>query len=339
MFTVRHPIRLVPLLLLLGGLGPAMVEAQLSVRVSPLDDVLVESQRRAPAEVLPLNDSVLAAEVNAVVFAVNADVGTAVRAGDVLVELDDSDFRLQVEAAEAGLAAAEAQRADAAVKLERALRLSREQYVSADELLTRETALALGEAEQLRAHSQLDIARRNLEKCRIPAPFDGVVQARQAQVGAYVTVGTPVLRVTQIDRIELAAEVPAAIADGLATTDAAWFESRGQRWPVELLRLSPVVDPGRRSRQARFAFVQEAPAPGRSGQLVWREARGQLPASLLSRRDGRLGIFVHENGRAVFRPVLGAEEGRPATIDFPGATEIIVQGRERLQDGDAVTLR
>lgn len=325
--------------MLFGSVEATFAQSSPSVRVAPLSDVLVDSQRRAPAEVLPLNDSVLAAEVDAIVAEVNADVGTSVRAGDLLIALDESDFRLQVEAAEASLSAAEAQLADATAKLDRARRLSQERYVSEDELLTRQTALALGEAEIRGARSRRDIAQRNLEKCRILAPFDGVVQSREAQLGAYVTVGMPLLRLTQTNRIELAAAVPAAIADGLETTEAAWFESRGQRWSVELLRLSPVVDPGRRSRQARFSFADEAPAAGRSGQLVWREARGQVPASLLSRRDGRLGVFLHEEGRAVFHPLPGAEEGRPTTADLPGATEIIVQGRERLQDGDTVSLR
>ena len=336
--TVFAKLRIALVILVLGyPMGPA--RAEFSIRVSALDDVLVDLERRAPAEVLPLNDSVIATEVNAVVASVSADVGTTVRRGDLLVQLDDVDFQLQFEAAEASLAAAEARRAEAEAKLDRARRLSSEQYVSADELLTRETALALGDADIRGARSQLAIARRNLEKCRIVAPYDGVVQERQAQVGAYVTVGTPLLRLTQTDRIELSAEVPAAVAQGLENAEAAWFESRGQRWDVAFLRLSPVVDPGRRSRQARFGFGVAAPAAGRSGQLVWREARGQLPASLLSRRDGRLGVFLYRDGRAVFHALPGAEEGRPTPIDLPRSTEVVVQGRDRLQDGDPVILR
>ncbi|MEM1411702.1 MAG: efflux RND transporter periplasmic adaptor subunit [Pseudomonadota bacterium] len=314
-------------------------QAETSVRVAPLAEVLVDLERRAPAEVLPLNDSMLAAEVNAVVAAVNADVGSTVRQGELLIQLDEVDFQLQFEAAEASLAAAEAQFADAEAKLDRARRLGREQYVSADELLTRETALALGDEELRRARSQIDVARRNLEKCRVLAPFDGVVQARQAQVGAYVTVGAPLLRLTQTDHIELSAEVPAAVATGLETAESVWFESRGQRWDVALLRLSPVVDPGRRSRQARFAFGDAAPAAGRSGQLAWREARGQLPANFLTRRGDALGVFIHEAGRAVFHRLPGAEEGRPALIELPGSTQVVVQGRDRLQDGDPIILR
>lgn len=311
-------------------------QAQLSVRVAPLQEVLVDSLRRAPAEVLPLNDSLIAAEVNAVVAAVHADVGQVVAQGEPLVTLDERDFRLQLEAAAAGLAAARAQHADAVVKLERARQLSDDQYLSADELLNRETALALASAEIARAQAQEAIARRNLEKARILAPFDGVIQERPAQVGAYVTVGMPLLRLTQTDALELAAELPSAVAPTLLDAEAIWFESQGEQWALRLLRLSPVVDPGRRSQQARFAFVGDAPAAGRSGQLVWREQGGQLPASLLSRRDGALGVFLFEDGVAVFHPLPDAEEGRAASTRLPVDAEIIVQGQDRLQDGDPV---
>ena len=46
------------------------------------------------------------------------------------------------------------------------------------------------------------------------------------------------------------------------------------------------------------------------------------------------------NGRATFTPLPQAEEGRPVALDatLPLDSQIIVQGQDRLQDGDAVTL-
>ena len=102
-----------------------------------------------------------------------------------------------------------------------------------------------------------------------------------------------------------------------------------------------MIATARRARRARFEFTGAAPSVGRSGEVVWRVARGQLPASLISRRDGTLGVFLlegsREAGRAVFHSLPGAQEGRPATIDLPPDREVILRGRERLQDGDAVT--
>ena len=108
---------------------------------------------------------------------------------------------------------------------------------------------------------------------------------------------------------------------------------------MTLSRLSPVVSRERRARRARLAFAGEAPAPGRTGELVWRVVSGRLPAGLLSRRDGRLGVFLHEDGRAVFHPLPAAQEGRPAAIDLPEDREVIVQGQQRLQDGELISVR
>jgi hypothetical protein len=48
---------------------------------------------------------------------------------------------------------------------------------------------------------------------------------------------------------------------------------------------------------------------------------------------------VHQAGQAVFTPLPGAQEGRPVAVELPAGTEVIVRGRDRLQDGDAVTVR
>ncbi len=118
-----------------------------------------------------------------------------------------------------------------------------------------------------------------------------------------------------------------------------WFESGGERWPVRLARLSPVGVGAGGARGARFQFDGPAPGAGRSGEVVWRVGSGQLPAGLLTRRDGTLGVFLVRDDAAVFVPLPGAEEGRPAEVELPGESLVVVQGRQRLQDGDRVSRR
>jgi len=330
-------IMLIPLLL--GLLAPAPGSAQVPVQVSRLADVLVDLERRAPAEVRPLNEARIAAEVSSVVSAIHADVGQQVAAGDLLLELDATDYRLAVDQAQANLASLQAQKTRAEARLERARELGENQFLSADELLERHTDVAVISAQIEASEVALAIARRKLDKCRVVAPFAGVVMERQAQVGSFTLNGAALLTLSQADAIELDAEIPADIADSLDGADAMYFESRGERWPVALLRLSPVIEAERRTRRARFAFAGERPATGRSGEIAWLIERGQVPAHLVSRRNGTLGVFLHESGRAVFTPLPGAQEGRPAPAMLPPGSEVIVLGRDRLQDGDAVTVR
>ena len=319
-------------------LFPAMAWAQVPVEVRLLGEILVDLERRAPADVQPLNDALMAAEVSAVVVAVHADVGQQVEPGQVMLQLEAIDYELNLRQAEANLASSVAQKSEADAKLNRARELGQNQYVSADELLERETRVMVVMAQIQANEVAVSVARRNLQKCSVTAPFAGVVAERMAQVGSFVTNGSPLLRLTQMDRFELDAEIPAKLADSLHDARSLYFEARGQRWPVELLRLSPAIEKTRRSRRARFAFVKEAPAVGRSGELVWHVGQGLLPANMVTRRNGELGVFLHQAGKAMFTPLPRAQEGRPVEVEFPAGTEVIVRGRDRLQDGDAVTV-
>jgi len=318
---------------------PLSINAQVAVKVQPLNEVLVDLERRAPADVRPFNDAVLSAQVSAVVQELFADVGQNVVAGEPLLQLDPADYLLALDQARAQLRSSKAQKTQADARLTRAQELVQNNYLSDDDLLARTTEVAVLEAQVRKDEVSESIAQRNLEKCQIRAPFDGVVTDRMAQVGSFVTNGTPLVSLVQVDKFELDAEIPVNVADSLDGADSLFFESRGEIWPLELLRLSPVIEARSRSRRARFSFTNAAPAVGRSGEVVWRVEGGLLPASLVSRRNGQLGVFVHENGRAIFNPLANAQEGRPVAVKFPAATEIIVIGRDRLQDGDSVTVR
>jgi len=322
-------------------LAPALLWAQsdVNVRTQALSEVLVDFERRAPAEVIALNDSIISAEVSAIVLGVHADVGQVVKKGDLLLELDPVDYQLNLKQAEANLASSKARLSQANAKLKRARTLGGNQYISADELLERETDVMVFDAQIQANEVAVAIARRNLEKCRLTAPFDGVIGQRMAQVGNFVRNGDPLIAVTQVDQFELDAEIPDGQADEIEQSDMVRFESRGQSWPVELLRMSTVIDSQGRTRRARFAFTGNAPAIGRSGELVWRVGEGMLPSNLISRRNGMLGVFLLDSGKARFEPLPTAQEGRPVFVDLPANTRVITMGRERLQDGASVIVQ
>jgi len=314
-----------------------------TVSVQPLAEVLVDLERRANAEVLSLNRALVAAEISGVVKRVEADVGQAIQRGDLLLEIDPSDYQLALQQAEAGLATSKAQKAQADVRLERARQLTEGNYLSADDLLARETEAQVAVAQIQMHQAAVAIARRNLEKCRIVAPFNGVVFERMAQVGSFVSLGTPLLEVAESDHMEVSAEIPDEIADSLGRAARIEFLSRNESWPLELLRLSPLVDSTTRSRKARFRLATAegtaAPAIGRSGEVAWQVSRGMLPANLLVQRGGKLGVFLAVDGEARFTPLPGAQEGRPVPVDLPPDFRIVVIGRERLQDGDRIQSR
>jgi len=66
---------------------------------------------------------------------------------------------------------------------------------------------------------------------------------------------------------------------------------------------------------------------------------GMLPANLISRRNGVLGVFLLDAGKARFAPLPSAQEGRPVRVELPAASRVITLGRDRLQDGVVVVVQ
>ena len=210
--------------------------------------------------------------------------------------------------------------------------------MSADELLGRETELSVLNAELRRERLELKSAERDIEKTAITAPFRGVVQERHAQLGGYMRRGDPVVMLVDIDRFELEARIPDNLARDTDTLAEARFVSNGSTWPVRLARRFPLLESAERVVRARFTFPAEKPMIGTSGELRWESAAGLIPAALLVRREGKLGVFVAENDSARFIELPDAVEGRPARHTMPVTTRVITDGRQRLRDGDRIRL-
>jgi RND family efflux transporter MFP subunit len=315
-----------------GADDPAQVTAK------PLRELAVYPPREAPAAVVSLNDARISAEVGAVIVELPVQIGEIAEAGAVIARLDPHDYRLGVERAEAALAVADARVTLADSQLARVRDLKKSDYVSDDLLTQRTVEQRIARAEQVSARAQLAAARRHLERCTLTAPYRAVIMERIGQVGELAAPGGVLMRLIDVSALQVSAQVAAQDAESLAAATEVMFADASRDWPVALLRISPAIDLATRSREARLTFAGEHAPVGASGRLAWRDHRPQLPAELLSRRDGRLGVFVVERSRARFIALPGAQEGRPAPAGLPADSRVIVEGRHGLQDGQAIAV-
>lgn len=323
--------------LLWAPLLPA--QAPVEVELRAVSELARPAPGQASATVLSPNDSLLAAELTAVVARVAAEVGASVRKGELLVELDATDVRLALAQAEAQIGAAKARLTLAEQRFERAGQLKEREFVSADDLLARSAELAAAKAELGVLEANRRIAARQVDKARILAPFDGVVVERHAQLGALATPGTALLRLVDLGQAEVEAALQELDAQDIASAAALRFDSQGRSWPLRLLRLAAVADPASRTRIARFAFADGAAAAGNSGVLSWQGSRRLLPPELLVRRGDALGVFVAEDGRARFVSAPGAQEGRAFATGLAPSALLIVRGHQALNDGQPIQAR
>lgn len=307
-----------------------------AVSLRPWTELVVHPRHSAPARVISLNDSPLAAELSGVVREIPVQVGQRVAAGAVLVRLDAWLYRHQLEQATAQLAETRAQQKMAQKQNRRAERL-RQSGQATEELLERRETELNGLSARLRQHqAALAAARDHLQKIDLRAPFAGVVAERFAQVGAWAAPGTPLLRLVDLDHLELSVQVDGLRAAHLPQGEALTFIAGSGRYPVILRTLVPVADGVSRLREARLLFSGEKPFPGESGLLHWSDPRPHLPAHLLIRRGDRLGVFAAEAGRARFHPLPGALEGHPAQVEQPLPGQAVLIGRNALADGDPI---
>lgn len=318
--------------------GSALAADAVPVTVQRLDDLLIDKELRAPATVISANRALVTSEISALIEDVPIDVGDTIRKGDTLVVLDDDNNRLMLTQAEARLAALKAQIAQAIHRLDKAEELLEKNFVSDDELLARQTDLAVLEANLQEQDVLIRVQQLALSRTIIKSPFDAAVVERQAQVGSYAMPGTALMTIVQTDGREIDAEIDPRYAVQLPAVSDLRFVSQGREWQVELARLSSVIETDTRILRARLKFSGD-PAPiGLTGELVWNEATGLVPVSLIVQRGEALGVFVANSSTAHFVAIAGAQEGRPAKLDLPPNTQIVISGHVRLQDGDSLQI-
>ncbi len=308
------------------------VTAQVAAQSKPLSELAVAARYQAQAEVIALNSSPLTLEVTGIVIEITVQVADRVNAGDLLLRLDDTDLQLQLRQAQAQLASADARVRQATARLERAQRLRNSEFISADDLLDRETELSIQTADRNRLEVATQLAKRRLSYARLEAPFDAIVIARNAQVGQQLGPGQPVLTLVDASPPLVIANIPAA---DLYTLDRATdFTLKTQRGEFELQldATAGVIDPQSRVSPARFLFVNEPDLPGASGTVSWNAQGTLIPVNLIVRRGGALGIFVADEECPKFVRLPEAEEGRPSRHNLAGNTQIITSGHQRMND-------
>jgi HlyD family secretion protein len=278
------------------------------------------------------------------VLSVKVDVGDAVKAGQLLAEMDPVDLDQRLAALDASLAragsgqaAAQAQLADAAARQalavgnnQRNQDLARQNFISSGALDARVQELASASAAQQAAQANLagaghDLQRLKAERAalaqqrgnvRLLAPADGVVTTRDAEAGSTVVAGQPVLRLIDPGSLWVRLRVDQGRSAGLANGLPATIVLRSQPGAVQkgqVVRIELLADAVTEERMAQVAFAQP-PAGVSVGEMA--EVTLQLPATAqalllpnasIQRQQGQTGVWRLKAGKPEFAPVqLGA---------------------------------
>jgi len=216
--------------------------------------------------VQPRTETSLVTEVSGQVMDVSPkfENGGLVEQGEVLLRIDDRNYRAELKRAEAAVATAHSnllqEKGRAAVAKED-LRKYPRRHASKE---ARALALRLPQLNEAKARLNSALADRrqakiNLDRTQIKAPYRGLIKMRQVDLGQFVSTGTPVGQMFSVDTAEVRLPVP---TDRLAylelpnngqddTYPRVILENDiGDRWPAEVVRSEGVLD-----ERSRVLFV------------------------------------------------------------------------------------
>ncbi len=197
----------------LAKLRPQPEEREVTAAAMLVDTIRPESgveffEVPAQGTVRPRNQTQVAAEVSGRIVSLSDkfNAGGFFRAGDVLAEIDPSDYEAALLQAEADLASARARLADEQARSDQARQDWRRMHGDQrepGELVLRLPQVAGAQAAVLASEAAVMRARRNLERTRIRLPYDGMVRSRQVDLGQFVSPGTVVGVTFAIDVAEV----------------------------------------------------------------------------------------------------------------------------------------
>jgi RND family efflux transporter MFP subunit len=325
---------------------------------------VVQPKRSAPAQeiVLPANvqafaDAPIYARTNGYLKRWYVDLGSRVKEGQLLAEIDTPEVNQQLRQSLADLATAQANLNLSRITADRYAGL-----LKTDSVSKQESDNAAGDYEAKQANlqsSQANVKRlRELQSFqKIYAPFSGVITARNTDIGALIDSGssggvrTELFHVVQADKLRVYVSVPQvysqAAKPGL-TADLTLSEFPGRRFEGKLVRTANAIDPTSRT------LLVEIAVDNPTGQLFtgsYAEVHLKLPTAasafilpvntLLFRAEGLRIAVVGDGQKVELKQItLGHDFGSEVEViaGVNGNENVIVNPPDSVVTGETVRI-
>lgn len=241
----------------------------------------------AVGSVQPRRKTEVASQILATVREIKPRPGDRVKAGELLVVLDDRELIAQQREAAASLTSAEADLATRKVDYERVKSLRNSGSASADELNRVEGAYRVTEAQMKRAKETISRIEVQISYTKITASTDGLVSDRFAEPGDLAAPGKPLLTVYDPNDLELQVNVPESLAAGIVVGQKLdiRIDANNLATSAVVREIVPQAQQASRSVLVKLALPQASSNPilpgmfGRAAIPVGRVERVWLPRS------------------------------------------------------------
>lgn len=275
------------------------------------------------------------------------DVGQRVKAGQVLMRIDRTDYDHAITAQTGNVVAAKARFIQAKADADRYEGLVASGAVSKSSYdqvkAASESAKALLDA----AEAQLKIARDDAAYSNLIADADGVVVETLAEPGQVVAAGQAVVRLAHAGAREASVSLPETVRPTIGSAAQSSLYGSATRFPAHLRELSDAADPLTRTYEARYVLSgagEQAPL-GTTVTVYLRAAvpsrATAVPVSALNDEGHGPGVWILDtrSSRVSFRPVRVAKIGEEMATISDGlrvGETIIAMGGHELHQGEVV---
>jgi RND family efflux transporter MFP subunit len=256
----------------------------------------------------------LRAEVPAIVLRVLKENGEAVKKGDLLVQLDDTALRDSLGSAEAASRAAAQAYEQSQRQLDRMKTLRGSGMASAQALEDAEVRRNNAQSEVEAAKARVVIARQQLQRTEVRAPFDGIVSDRKVSAGDTAQIGKELLKVIDPRSMRFEALVSADNVGAVQVGQPVRFRVNGygdQEFQGKIRRVNPAANPTTRQVEVLVDFVGEQPKLAglyAEGRVETATRQGlTVPASAVVAEGDRLSAYRVKDNKIQKVPLQAAE--------------------------------
>ena len=289
--------------------------------VTPADRVTVTP--RVSGEVVEVSDKL--------------ESGGRVAKGDLLVQLDRSDYRIALERARTALAKAQAdleiEQGNQRIAETEAELLDQELSAQERQLVLRQPQLESARADVEAARADVRAAELDLQRTTVRAPFDAVVQTADVEVGSQVGPGDSIAELVATDRYYVELAVPAAKlqyvtaaeetpgSGSLVTFDNPTVWGSETR-TGEVVRVRPGLS--QEGRMARLLVAVEQPLDRRPRLLVGSYLRGRIQGASLGEVVALDRAYLREDDSVWVMTGDGRLEIRAVDVAYRGPQDVYI---------------
>ena len=277
----------------------------------------------------------LRVEISAVVLQVLKENGDVVRRGDILVRLDPTSIRDNLQSAEANVRNATLALDQAERNLQRLKTLRASGMTSLQALDDAEVRLNAAQSELSASQARAVLARQQLDRTVVRAPFDGVVSDRKVSAGDTASAGKELLKVIDPNSMRFAARVSADKISVVSVGQAVSFRINGyagREFRGKVTRVDPSANDVTRQVEVLVGF-SDAMQPRVAGLYAEGTIEATsvkalaLPESVLVRAGDKTSVWrVKANKLNQVELSLGARDPRTGNFEV----------RAGLADGDVI---